>query len=204
MVTLNFRRGRSGMEERKKILLFIIIILILAPPLGLFGQETPSYSFISFTSNYNRLINAARADGYQVIEEEIAAVHGNYHILLQKPGQFYGENISLFFNENRELIFFSIRFELNQNHSQRIIEKLIVSMGEKLEDKYGENEREHVPYFRIYENNFEIYLYPQGPAPTNARLSIKQLNRYDLYQEFYREEVERLENEEIAETLENL
>jgi hypothetical protein len=173
-------------------------------PFGLYGQETPSYSFITFTSNYNRLLNAARADGYQVIEEEIAAVHGNYHVLLQKPGQFYGENISLFFNENRELIFFSVRFELNQNHSQRIIEKLMLSMGDKLKDKYGENEREFVPYFRIYDNNFEIYLYPQGPAPTNARLSIKQLDRYESYQEFYREEVERLENEEIAETVENL
>ena len=95
-------------------------------------------------------------------------------------------------------------YELKENHSQTIMEKLIRSMGEKLTEKYGPNERETAPYFRVYESNFEIFLYPTGPAPELARLSMKQLDRYASYQEYYKEEVEKLENQEIAQTVEKL
>jgi hypothetical protein len=127
-----------------------------------------------------------------------------YSVLLSKELQFYRENIELFFNENRELIYFSVSYELRENQSQTIMEKLIGSMGEKLTEKYGPSERSTAPYFRVYESNFEIFLYPTGPAPELARLSMKQLDRYASYQEYYKKEVEKLENQEIAATVEKL
>jgi hypothetical protein len=182
----------------------LICISTLVPSASILAQEAPRYDFVGFDMRYDRLLNEARKQAYAVKEEEIKAPYGVYSVLLSKELQFYGESIALFFNEDKELIYFSVSYELRENHSQTIMEKLIRSMGEKLRDKYGPSERETAPYFRVYENNFEIFLYPTGPAPELARLSMKQLDRYALYQEYYRQEVEKLENQEIAETVQKL
>jgi hypothetical protein len=185
-------------------ILFFILLTVLIPSASLFCQETPKYDFVEFGKKYNSLLSQARTEEYTVKEEEIKAPYGTHYVLLEKDLQFYGENISLFFNENKELIYFNISYVLKENHSQTIIEKLILSMGKKLIEKYGPNEVATAPYYRLYENNYEIFLYPTRPAPEIARLSFKQLDRFVVYQEYYRQEVEKLENEEIAGTVEKL
>jgi hypothetical protein len=183
----------------------LVLLAAIAAPAGMLsGQETPRYAFIGFGESYDRIVSEASRQEYAVKEEEIRAAYGTHFVLLEKQLQFYDENISLFFNDDKTLIYFTITFELRENHSQTIIEKLIRSMSEKLAEKYGPSERETAPYFRLYENNFEIFLYPTGPAPEVARLSYKQLDSYAEYREYYRQEVEKLENEEIAGTVEKL
>jgi hypothetical protein len=194
-------------KHERPIRVYFLIPLVLAvllPASSLFSQDAPRYAFIGFGDRYDRILSEARKQEYTVKEEEIKAAYGTHYVLLEKELQFYREELSLFFNEGKELIYFSARYVLKANHSQTIIEKLILSMGEKLVEKYGPNERENAPYYRLYENNFEIFLYPTGPAPEAARLSFKQLDRYTAYLEYYRLEVEKLENQEIAETVEKL
>jgi hypothetical protein len=164
----------------------------------------PRYDFIEFGSSYDRLLSQAKNGEYTVKEEEIGAPYGTHYVLLEKEQQFYMEHIALFFNEDKELIYFNVSYVLKDDHSQTIIEKLILSMAEKLNEKYGPNELETAPYYRLYENNYEIFLYPTGPAPETARLSFKQLDRFSVYQEYYRQEVEKEEREEIAGTVEKL
>lgn len=168
-----------------------------------FAEETPSYAFVSFEQNYNRILNSARSEGYQIKEEEINSAFGKYSIFLEKAQKLYAENVYLFFNEKKELIFFTIRFKLNENYSKQIIEKLVTSIGEKFIEKYGSNERESVPYYRIVENQYEIFLMPNQPASTTANVSFKYLDRYTGYLEFYKAEIEKVENEEIAKTVNN-
>jgi hypothetical protein len=185
-------------------LTIFVIVCSLMTATGLLAQDAPRYDFIGFGVGYDRMLSEARNMEYAVKEEEIKAPYGTHYVLLQKDMQFYGEHIALFFNENKELIFFSVSYELKENHSQTVIEKLVLSIGDRLIEKYGPNEVATAPYYRIYENNYEVFLYPTGPAPEVATLSFKQLDLYSAYQEYYKQEVERLENEEIAETVEKL
>jgi len=205
---INPRQDKLMMKMTRTSSIVYLSVLILAvslmPVASALSQESPRYDFIGFGERYDRLLSEARRQGYAVKEEEIKAPYGVHYVLLAKELQFYGEHISLFFNESRELIYFSVSYELKENHSQTIMEKLIRSMGEKLAEKYGPSERETAPYYRLYESNFEIFLYPTGPAPEFARLSFKQLDRYTAYQEYYRQEVEKLENQEIADTVEKI
>jgi hypothetical protein len=188
----------------KRCLLLFVILFVVLPVFSLFAQNQPRYAFIGFGDSYDRILGEARKQEYTVKEEEIKAAYGTHFLLLEKELQFYREELSLFFNQGKELIYFSVHYVLKENHSQTIIEKLIRSLGAKLVEKYGPNERETAPYYRLYENNYEVFLYPTGPAPEVARLSFKQLDRYTAYLDYYRLEVEKLENQEIAETVEKL
>jgi len=206
------RKQKAAIMTKEKPLRHTVHLLILIgvallgiiTQASLFAQETPRYDFIRFDERYDRLIREAQNQKYAVTEEEIKAPYGVYYALFEKELQFYDEDIALFFNENKELIYFTVSYELKENHSQTVMEKLIQSMGEKLAEKYGPNERETAPYYRVYENTFEIYLYPTGPAPELTRLSMKQLDRYASHQEYYRQEVEKLVNQEIAGTVDKL
>ena len=182
----------------------LIMLLVGLPAATIFSQDTPTYDFIEFGSRYDRLISQAKGNDYTVKEEEIQAPYGTYYVLLEKEQQLYGEQVALFFNENRELIYFNVSYILQENQSQTIIEKLIMSLADKLIETYGPNELSTAPYYRLYENNYEIFLYPTGPAPETARLSFKQLDRFVVYQEYHQQEVDKVEDEEIAGTVEKL
>lgn len=199
------------MEGRVRSLLLpaVVVFFFLAPAVTVFcqvgsGQDKPGYDFITFDTTYDRLVDRARAEGYQVQEEEIVSAYGARHLILDRSGRFYREEASLFFNQDRQLIFFSIRFTLLENQPRTIVRKLINSMQQKLEQKYGPSERDTVPYFKVYENAYEIFVYPPAPASENARISFKHLDRFSSYLEYYRQEVEKLVNQEIEETVQNL
>lgn len=182
---------------------FLAIVLALPGALG-FSQVEPEYDFVDFDAEYSTLISAARSAGYQVTEEENLTPYGAYHVALDRTGQFYNERISLFFDQERRLIFYSVQFTVRDNQSRTIIGKLIDSMRDKLVEKYGESEQDVVPYYRMHENMYEILVYPPSPTSEIARVSYKHLDRYDIYTEYYQQEVEKLIDQEIERIVENL
>lgn len=170
---------------------------------SVYAQQSPSYSFVSFDKNYDSLLRSARTNGYQVKEEELDSLFGKHEIFAEKPLDFYTENLYLFFNEKKELIFFTVRYKLDKDSSKTIFDKLVRSIKEKLVEKYGTNENETLPYYRVVGNQYEVVLRPRQATSGFANISFKQLNRFLDYQDYYRQEVEKLENEEILKTVEN-
>lgn len=170
---------------------------------SVYAQQSPSYSFVSFDKNYDSLLGSARTDGYQVKEEELNSTFGKHKIFAEKQLDFYTENLYLFFNENKELIFFTVRYKLDENSSKTILDKLVQSIKEKFIEKYGVNENETLPYYRVVGDQYEVILRPRQATSGFANISFKQVDRFSDYQAYYKLEVEKLENEEITKTVEN-
>jgi len=169
----------------------------------LHAQIVPSYSFISFDTAYGSVVASARGEGYQVKEEEITSRFGKYHIFLEKMRNYYTENIYLFFNENKELVSFTVLFSINENQPRTVLDKLVVSISEKLTEKYGPNENETYAYFKLYENSYELVVRPRQSSSGSAYVTFKHVPRNEAYREFYVQEVEELEDEEIEATVNN-
>lgn len=188
----------------RALLVTTVLLLSAASTGALLAQELPGYDFITFQAGYDEVLGAARAQGYQAREEQAPSPFGSYQAALDRSGRFYREEIFLFFNEERQLISFSIRYTLLEDQPRTFLRKLIDSITGKLEEKYGESQRETVPYFRVHENAYEIMVYPPTPASESTRVSFKHLERSDAYRQFYRREVERLVDQEIEQTVDKL
>ncbi|MFW6139718.1 MAG: hypothetical protein ACOC7U_11180, partial [Spirochaetota bacterium] len=135
---------------------------------GFSQQESgPGYSFILFDANYSEIINSAESAGYRIAEQEITSGYGKYLVSLQKQLEFYTENIGLFFNQEKQLIFFSARFALLENQSPDIVDRLAASMKNKLTENYGQGQKEAFPYYREYQNKYVIALNPHFPSSTS-------------------------------------
>ena len=196
-------------QSRVRIILFTVMLvsLIGTQHVPLFAQEAPQrqikYAFVRFDTGYDEIVGAARSREYEVTEEETASRFGKYLVTLKKPQKFYSENLYLYFNEKKGLIFFTVRYGLNENESKRVIEKLVSSIQQKFHDEYGETERDTVPYYKVVEGRYEIFVKPVYVTSTSAAVSFKFLQGYDEYQGYYSVDIEREENEEIEKTLEN-
>ncbi|UCB45944.1 MAG: hypothetical protein JSV25_00530 [Spirochaetota bacterium] len=188
------------LKKRVTIILFVAL-LFLVLSCNLFAQDVPKYSFISFERGYNDILSSARNEEYSIKEEEVNSSYGMHLVTLEKAHTFYKELLTLFFNEKRELIFYTVSFELYPNHSKRIIDKLITSLEEKFENEYGPSENITVPYYRVVEGQYEVFLKPYFEASTAARVSFKHLESYREYNDFYNVEIESEENEEIQKTI---
>jgi hypothetical protein len=185
------------------ILIFALVLLLFDAASGIpvYSQLTPSYSFISFDKSYSDLMNTARSEGYQIKEDEINSSYGKYSLLIEKPLSFYLERIYLFFDDEKQLILFSVSYTINENQSKAVLDKLVFSITEKLQEKYGPNENVTLAYYKLYENKFELVVKPRQSSSSRADITFKSIDGYSQYQDYYTEEVERLENEEIAETV---
>ena len=192
-------------KSKFKTAIILSIFLFMAGFLccSVYAQQSPSYSFVSFDKNYDSLLGAARTDGYQVKEEELNSTFGKHKIFAERQLDFYSENLYLFFNENKELIFFTVRYKLDENSSKTILGKLVQSIKEKFVEKYGANENETLPYYRVVGNQYEVILRPRQATSGFANISFKLVDRFSDYQAYYKLEVEKLENEEITKTVEN-
>jgi hypothetical protein len=184
-----------------------LIVLICTQYTALYAQEPrkskPEYAFISFDRSYPDILRSARNEEYEIKEEETTSRYGKHLLALEKPLKFYSEKIYLFFNENKEIIFFTVMYELYENGSKRIIDKLVSSIQQKFTDEYGESERDTVPYYKQLEGEYELFLRPIYASSTTATVSFKNLQGYDEYQGYYAVEIVREEDEEIKKTLEN-
>ena len=96
-----------------------------------------------------------------------------------------------------------MQYELEKDQTKTILDKLVLSIQDKLVEKYGTNENDNFPYYRVFENQYEIVIRPRQSTSNFANISFKQLDKFLEYQEYHRQELERLENEEISETVEN-
>ncbi|MFW6180571.1 MAG: hypothetical protein ACOC8N_02395 [Spirochaetota bacterium] len=188
----------------RALLILPVLLLAVASTGVLLAQETPGYDFITFQAGYDGVLGAARAEGYQAREEDTLSPFGSYHVVLDRSGQFYREEIFLFFSGERQLISFNVRYTLLENQPRTILRKLVESITGRLEEKYGESQREAVPYFRVYENDYEIMVYPPAPASESTRVSFKHLERTAAHREHYRQEVEQLVDQEIEQTVDKL
>ena len=189
------------LKKRIALILFVSpLVFVLSCPL--FAQDIPQYSFVSFGQGYNEILRSARNEEYSLKEEEVNSSYGMHHVTLEKNHAFYEERVALFFNENRELIFYTVNFELHANRSKRIIDKLVSSLEDKFTGEYGPNENVTVPYYRIVEDQYEVFVKPYFEASTAARVSFKHMGSYGEYQDFYNVEIEAEENEEIRKTVE--
>ena len=179
------------------------VFLIISIYCSAFAQQQPSYSFVSFGNNYDTILRSARTDGYQLKEEELKSSFGNYSMQAEKQFDFYAENLFLFFNEKKELVFFTVQYELKNDQSKTILDRLVSSILDKLVEKYGTNENDNFPYYRVFENQYEIVVRPRQSTSNFANISFKQLDKFLEYQVYHQQELVRLENEEISETVEN-
>jgi hypothetical protein len=190
------------MLREKAVIILFATLFVFVLSVNLFAQDVPKYSFVSFDQGYSDILSAARNDEYNVKEDEVSSMYGKYLVTLEKPHTFYEERLELFFNENRELIFYTVEFELYANRSKRIIDKLVTSMKEKFTGEYGPSENSTVPYYRVVEGQYEVFVRPYFEASTAVRVSFKNMESYGEYQDFYKVEIESEENEEISKTVE--
>jgi len=197
------------MKEKRWIktilLLAALVFLMSTTCAALYAQEgrrsKPEYAFVAFDRSYADIVRAARRGEYDVVEEETGSQYGKHLVKLGKPQKFYSEKLYLFFNENKELIFFTVMYGLYENGSKTIIDKLVTSIEQKFIDEYGESEKTSVPYYRVVEGEYELFVKPINVSSTTATVSFKNLQGYDEYQEYYTIEVEREEDEEIKRTV---
>jgi hypothetical protein len=167
------------------------------------AQQIPSYSFVSFDKGYGSLLSSGRSQGYQVKDEEINSPYGKYALTLEKILTFYTERIYLFFNEEKGLVSFTIEYEAGENQSRAVLDKLTASISEKLLEKYGPSENNLYPYYRVVENDYELFVKPRQSFSASARVTFRHLERVSMYDVYYRQEVERLELQEIENTVRN-
>jgi len=188
-----------------KIVVLLAFVCIIAFQLSysLYAQQVPTYSFIKFDANYKSLKSQAEKNGYRVEENDINSIYGQTLLSLTKVMNFYSENIYLFFNENKELIYFSVDFELKKNQPRHILEELYSSIRDKLIEKYGENGNTNFPFYKIVGNQYEIFLHPFQAYSNNVEVSFKFLDRYNNYQNYYNQQIKKLETEDINQTINN-
>jgi len=199
------------MIQKKKFpgyTLFFIALMILAGIGAIlcsnaYTQDLVAYSFISFDISYQNILERAKGDGYQVKEEEINSIYGKYSVYLEKSLNFYSENLFLFFDQNRALIFFTVRFKLHENQPKSILERLISSIATRLTQKYGETSLENFPYYRVTDENYEIMVKPIQAASPYADVTFKHLDRFSAFGAYYEQEIKKLENEAITRTVNN-
>jgi hypothetical protein len=164
------------------------------------AQQSPSYSFVSFDRGYDAILASARADGYQVKEEDINSSYGSRLLLIEKTLDFYTERLYLFFSAENSLISFTVEYTVEEGRSWTVLDKLIASITEKLEEKYGPNDL--YPYYRVVESEYELFVRPHQSFSPTARVSFRNLVRTAEYDAYYRQEIEKLERREIEKTVE--
>lgn len=167
------------------------------------AQQIPSYSFVSFDKGYDSLLSTGRSQGYQIKEEEISSPYGKYALRLEKILTFYTEKIYLFFNDEKSLVSFTVEYEAGENQSREVLDKLIASISEKLLEKYGPSENNLYPYYRVVENDYELFVKPRQSFSASVRVTFRHLERVSKYQVYYMQEVERLERQAIENTVKN-
>lgn len=183
------------------VIIFIFALLVIAP--FAYSQQAPTYSFIKFSDGYQKLKQESEDNGYRIKEDDIKSVYGQNLLVLIKPMNYYIENIYLFFNENKELIYFNVGFNLKENQPRRILEKLFSSIRDKLKEKYGESDNSNLPYYKTVENKYDVFLHPFQAYSNNLEISFKQVDKYSQYQIYYDQKIKKLENEDINKTINN-
>jgi len=189
--------------NRTIITMVFVFLLIFQVAATVYAQKAPTYYFVKFDVSYKSLKNQAEKNGYLINEKDIKSIYGESLLLVSKSMNFYTENIYLFFNEKKELIYFNIDFSLKENQPRRILEELYSSIKEKLFEKYGENDNTNFPFYKIIDSKYEIFLHPFQVYSNNVEVSFKSMEVYSQYQDYYNQQIKKLETEDINKTVNN-
>jgi len=184
----------------KKITGGIIVLIFLFTGLSVYvyAQDVPFYSFVRFDSSYDSIISSAKNEEYEIQESEINSPFGKYLVTIKKPLSYHTEQIYLFFNQDKQLQFFTVRFLLGENQSRLLLDRLATSIIEKLGERYGESEPGAMLYKKLINERYEIIVPPIYAGSRIFEVSFKDLERYSSFQQFYEAEMKAKEDEEIA------
>jgi len=187
---------------RKKI--FIIIGLIFS--ITFIAQQNSSigYSFIKLAATEQTITSSANTNQYisKTFEEE--SIYGSKMVQLEKKYQLYKELINIYFDNNGKIINFTVRFIITTKKSRTSLETLFISIQDKLTEKYGDSEREGVPYYKFVSNKFIVYLKPIFPASEGFDLYFEDYENYNLYKQYYEEKMKSQETEEVQSIVDSL
>ncbi len=170
---------------------------------SIYSQNIPGYSFIGFNKKLNELKKSSENSGYKVSEKDINSPYGKKILLIEKNMNFYSEKVYLYFNENEELIYFSIFYNLNENQPRKILEELFNSIKKRLIEKYDESENSGFPYFKKVEERYIVFLHPFYAYSNSVVVSFKDEEKYKQYEEYYDKEIKKLETDTIQKTISN-
>ncbi len=187
------------MNKKLYILLIILLITFLSA-----NGVTVGYSFVSLGANYSTIISQAKTNEYEVKEIETDSVFGAKKIELKKSYKVYKEYINVFFDQNDKLINFTVRFILKSTKTRKPLENLFIKIKENFIEKYGESERQTVPYYKNYENRYIVFLKPIFPGATGFDIYFEDIDNYTLYKEYYYDKLETDEKEEIDSIINSL
>lgn len=190
----------------KNCMAFLIVLLILLSaffiPLRAYAQEVVLYSFVRFDSSYDEILSSAKNEGYEVQESELSSPFGKYLIKLEKPMSYYNEQMYLFFDQNKKLQFFTVKFLLGENQSRVLLDRLATSIVERLSEKYGNSDPGAMLYQKVIEGRYEIVVPPIYAGSRGLEVSFKDTETYSGFQRFYEDELKAKEDEEIANIIE--
>lgn len=185
---------------------FIIFVFMLQGTASFAQQmgepKSPGYSFVDFDKSYEYIEENARKSGYEVRRGDSISRFGRSSLTLEKAGKFYSENLYLFFDNTGRLLFFTVSLDLNVDQSKIVIDRLVTEIAGKFEVEYGKSERETVPYYRVVEGEYELFIRPVTATTVSCVVTFRHIPRYDEYGEFYTAEVLREIEEEIVKTVE--
>ncbi|MCX8058811.1 MAG: hypothetical protein N3A58_05310 [Spirochaetes bacterium] len=213
-------------KEKIKLLYVVILLLLIivcqfnflleAQSTGTSGQQTGTsqtssqasqktqtpteftYGFFSFSKNYDALKSGATNNGYKFTEKEINSIFGKFLLIFEKQYQTYNESVYIFFNEKKEPIFIKITYTLMTKTTRSFLEKLFLEVKKVLHEKYGPTQREDLPYYRNYNDKYEIILSPLFAASISFDLQVKFNDKYIAYIDYYNKEVSKTQDAEIS------
>lgn len=157
-----------------------------------------TYGFFSFSKNYDSLKSGGNGAGYKYTEKEINSIFGKFLLIFEKQYQTYNESLYVFFNEKKEPIFMKLTYTLMTKTSRNFLEKLFLEIKKVLHEKYGPTQREDLPYYRNYNDKYEIILSPLFAASISFDLQVKLNEKYLSYIDWYNKEVSKTQDAEIS------
>jgi hypothetical protein len=194
---MRMKEGRTWLP----LAAFFIFVFLLHGTAS-FAQRLPGYSFVDFDKSYEYIEENARSGGYEVRREELISRYGRSSLTLEKGGKFYAENIYLFFDDTGRLLFFTVSLDLNEGQSKIVIDRLVTEIVGKFEMEYGESEKDTVPYYRVVEGGYEVFVRPVTATTVSCVVTFRHIPRYDEYGKYYSAEVLHEVEEEIEKTVE--
>lgn len=156
-----------------------------------------AYSFINFNSNYATILGKLKSSNYNIEEKEISSINGKFFIYAEKKLNFLKEKLYLYFDYQKNLIYFLVSFECEDAYTRAPLEKLYSLILEKLNQKYGESENKDLGYYKM-STDTEVCLLPIVPFKNSIEIWAKNKLALSKYQDDYKAETQKPMTTEIT------
>jgi len=156
-----------------------------------------AYSFINFQSNYATLQQKLKSASYNIEEKDVNSPNGKYLIIAEKKLNFMTEKLYLYFNYQKNLIYFQVTFLCEDAYTRKPLEKLYAQLVEKLNQKYGETQNKDFGYYKKTDTT-EVILFPILPFKNSIEIQAKNIPLFEQYVKEYTAEMEKSQNQEVT------